>query len=148
MDVSRSGGGGGGSDGGKHTSSSADVGSSSTDPLPGTLQVSCFPPTDSGVMRGWLTTHTPPAGQRLWFVLSQETLAYYDSLEAADAAEPLGMLGIDEMQSVKASKRTAKEFHLSITLSDERFARRLSHCASMMLAASAASASRCRCFFE
>lgn len=59
-----------------------------------------FPPTDSGVMRGWLMTHTPPS-QRLWFVLSLETLAYYDSPEGADAAEPLGMLGIDEMQSVK-----------------------------------------------
>ena len=54
-------------------------------------------------MRGWLTTFTPPAGQRLWFVLSLETLAYYDSPEAADLAEPLGMLGIDEMQWVKGA---------------------------------------------
>jgi hypothetical protein len=61
-----------------------------------------FPPTDSGVMRGWLKTHTPEP-TRLWFVLSLETLAYYESPEAADAAEPLGMLGIDEMQSVKGA---------------------------------------------
>ena len=51
-----------------------------------------FAPTDEGVMRGWLATHTPPAGQRLWFVLSAETLAYYESPETCDAAEPLGML--------------------------------------------------------
>ena len=66
-------------------------------------QPDSFPPTNSGVMRGWLTTFTPPAGQRLWFVLSLETLAYYDSPEAADLAEPLGMLGIDEMQWVKGA---------------------------------------------
>ena len=52
-------------------------------------------------MRGWLTTHTPPANQRLWFVLSAETLAYYESPEMCDAAEPLGMLGIDEMERLK-----------------------------------------------
>ena len=64
-------------------------------------------------MRGWLTTHTPPAGQRLWFVLSQETLAYYESPEFADAAEPLGMLGVDEIQSVKASREMADDMELA-----------------------------------
>ena len=50
------------------------------------------------------------------------------SPEAAETDEPLGMLGIDEIQHVKASKRTARhwkkiyegrslEFHLSIELS-------------------------------
>ena len=32
-----------------------------------------FVPTHEGVLRGWLTTR--PEGQRLWFVLSAETLA-------------------------------------------------------------------------
>ena len=81
---------------------SRDEGSSSLDAPPENQPD--FPPTNSGVMRGWLTTFTPPAGQRLWFVLSLETLAYYDSPEAADLAEPLGMLGIDEMQWVKGAR--------------------------------------------
>ena len=98
-----------------------------------------FAPTDQGIMRGWLTT-TPPAGQRLWFVLSNETLAYYESPEACEAAEPLGMLGVDEMCSVKASKRSAREFHMTIALSDERFSRRLSHCASLLATARSGSA--------
>ena len=80
--------------------------SSSSDPLPeGGGNERSFPPTDEGIMRGWLTTHTPPIGQRLYFVLSSETLAYYESPEACAAAEPLGMLGIDEMQSVKGAAR-------------------------------------------
>lgn len=66
--------------------------SSSSDPLP-----EAFPPTDSGVMRGWLGTHTPQPG-RLWFVLSAETLSYFES---PNSEEPLGMLGVDEMQWVK-----------------------------------------------
>ena len=72
-------------------------------------------PTDVGIMRGWLTTHMPPAGERLFFVLSQETLAYYESPEACDACEPLGMLGIDEMQSVKGACPGSRELIYSFS---------------------------------
>ena len=91
--------------------------SSSHDVAPPPSAENSYPPTDQGVMRGWLTTHTPPAGQRLWFVLSAETLAYYESPEMCDAAEPLGMLGVDEMQSVKGARannlpaRAATQFY-------------------------------------
>ena len=60
--------------------------------------VQAYAPTDSGVMRGWLGTLGSSDGHRLWFVLSSETLAYYESPAATD---PLGMLGIDEMRSVR-----------------------------------------------
>ena len=42
--------------------------------------------------------------------------------------------------SLAASKRSAREFHMSIGLSDERFARRLSHCAAQLAASRAAEA--------
>ena len=58
-------------------------------------------PTNSGVMRGWLGTLVSPEAHKLWFVLSSETLAYYESPEAE---EPLGMLGIDEMRSVRGAR--------------------------------------------
>jgi hypothetical protein len=70
----------------------------STDELP-----EAHVPTNVGVMKGWLSTSmaTQPGSHRpckLWFVLSLETLAYYRSPESE---EPLGMLGIDEMRSVR-----------------------------------------------
>ena len=81
----------------------ASSGAGSSSDIIATAPSADFAPTDMGIMKGWLTTHTPPAGQRLWFVLSAETLAYYESPEMYEAAEPLGMLGIDEMQSVKGA---------------------------------------------
>ena len=92
---------------GSMSSLSSGAGSSS-DILAASAPAEDFAPTDMGIMKGWLTTHTPPAGQRLWFVLSAETLAYYESPEMYDAAEPLGMLGIDEMQSVKGARSSTK----------------------------------------
>lgn len=91
-----------------------------------------YAPTSSGVMRGWLGTATNPETHRLWFVLSSETLSYYESEEATD---PLGMLGIDEMSSVKASKKSHKQYHMTISLTDERFERRLEQCAAEVAAA-------------
>ena len=88
-------------------------------------------------MRGWLNASTGAGAAAaglaqnwpLWFVLSPETLSYY---EASDSVDPLGMLGLDEVRSVKASKRSNKEYLLTITLSDERFEHRLVDCAAML----------------
>lgn len=101
-------------------------------------QAVAYAPTSSGVMRGWLGTPTNPETHRLWFVLSAETLSYFES---PDATDPLGMLGIDEMHSVKASKKNSKEYHMTINLSDERFERRLAQCAAEVAEASVRAAS-------
>lgn len=62
-------------------------------------QIPTATPTSSGVMRGWLATPVS-AEMQLWFVLSSETLSYYESPEAQ---EPLGMLGVDEMRSISGA---------------------------------------------
>ena len=93
-------------------SSSGASSSSSSSIRDGGTMVS-YAPTSSGVMRGWLGTATDPETHRLWFVLSSETLSYYESEESTD---PLGMLGIDEMSSVKASKKSHKQYHMTISL--------------------------------
>jgi hypothetical protein len=111
--------------------SSSAASSSSSSSRDGGTMVS-YAPTSSGVMRGWLGTATNPETHRLWFVLSSETLSYYESEEATD---PLGMLGIDEMSSVKASKKSHKQYHMTISLTDERFERRLEQCAAEVAAA-------------
>jgi len=83
-----------------------------------------YPPPDSGLMRGYLGADLP--GGKLWFVLSQERLSYF---ETEDSAEPLGTLRVDEVSSVRATKHGQKEFRLRIRSSRAdgvEFERRLS----------------------
>ena len=83
-----------------------------------------FPPPESGLMRGYLGADLP--GGKLWFVLSQERLSYF---ETEDSAEPLGTLRVDEVSSVHATKHGQKEFRLRIRSSSAdgvEFERRLS----------------------
>jgi len=69
----------------------------------------------------------PNLGGHFYFVLSNGHLSYYDSKEAVFGGDvPRGMLRIDDVKSVRATKRKHKEYAICITVKNPNFARSIS----------------------